>query len=256
MKKVKQNVASIIEINRGNENFYFSISIIEKEDFPFFKINNFLHPSEKEVFNSFKYERRKQSYALGRISAKLAVKKISQIEALASINIDSGIFGFPIVKCSEAKNVQVSISHSDTLGISIAFKESHPMGIDIEKINSDREKVLYSQISNNELELLQLIKEDNLYGYTTLWCAKEAMSKIIKTGMMLDFNFLEIKDIVREEETLCCTFKNFGQYKALCYSNNKYAIALVLPKNSVANMQAVWKDFNSKTGPSNLKQFS
>ena len=77
-----------------------------------------------------------------------------------------------------------------------------------------------------------------------LWSAKEALSKLLKTGMMLDFKFLEIDRIINENESTTLYFKNFGQYKAVCTTNSEYAIAIALPKLTTIQPQKIWDTFN------------
>ncbi len=236
---------SIIKMDRANKAYKASVSLIKEE---FIKIPDALqlfHNSEKKYYENLKYDRRKLNYILGRFSAKLAVNTLLKKASLNSINIGSGVFGFPIVKCLKAKNVQVSITHCGTIGMSVAFKESHPMGIDIEAISFDKEKAIQSQITDKEIALLQLLNMNDISGYTLLWCAKEALAKVIKTGMMLDFLFLEVEEIYKENNSLVATFYHFGQYKAMCHVNSNYAIAIVLPRKTTVNLSKVWTMFNS-----------
>ena len=82
-----------------------------------------------------------------------------------------------------------------------------------------------------------------------LWCAKEALAKVIKTGMMLDFIFLEVEEIYEENNSLVTTFQHFGQYKAMCHVNANYAIAIVLPRKTTVNFSQVWHMFNTNVTP-------
>ncbi|WP_452599403.1 4'-phosphopantetheinyl transferase family protein [Pontimicrobium sp. MEBiC01747] len=236
---------SIIKMDRVNKAYNASVSLVKKE---FIKIPDALHlfhNSERKYYENLKYDRRKLNYILGRFSAKLAVNTLSKKATLESIKIGSGVFGFPIVKCLKVKNIQVSITHCGNIGMSVAFKESHPMGIDIEEINCDKEKAILSQITHKEIELLKTLEINNISGFTALWCAKEALAKIIKTGMMLDFVFLEIENIKKEGTTFVATFQHFGQYKAMCHVNKNYAIAIVLPRKTSTDLTKVWTMFDT-----------
>jgi len=236
---------SIIKMDRTNKAYNASVSLVKKE---FIKIPDALHlfhNSERKQYEKLKYDRRKLNYILGRFSAKLAVSKLSKKATLESIKIGAGVFGFPIVKGLKVKNIQVSITHCGSIGMSIAFKESHPMGIDIEEINIDKEKAILSQITQKEIGLLKTLEINNISGFTALWCAKEALAKIIKTGMMLDFVFLEIEEIKKEGTTFTATFQHFGQYKAMCHVNENYAIAIVLPRKTNVDLTKVWTMFDT-----------
>ena len=65
-----------------------------------------LHSQELERYKSFKHDRRKTSFLLGRLSAKHALSGWGGVSPLRKTWIDSGIFEFPIVKCEELSNVQ------------------------------------------------------------------------------------------------------------------------------------------------------
>lgn len=236
---------SIIKMDRGDKEYNASISLVKKRSTTIPDSLQLFHRLEKKHYETIKYDRRKLNYILGRFSAKFAINTMIEIPCMQSINIGSGVFGFPIVRCVEAKNIQVSITHCGFIGMSIAFKESHPMGIDIERISFDKEKAILSQISQYELKLLAVFGINDISGYTALWCAKEALAKIIKTGMMLDFSFLEIETIEKEENTYVAKFKHFGQYKAMCHINENYAISVVLPRKTMTNLEEVWTMFDA-----------
>jgi phosphopantetheinyl transferase len=115
------------------------------------------------------------------------------------------------------------------------------MGVDIERISVDKEAVLASQVTAKEKQLLQHIPMDSLAGYTAIWSAKEALSKVLKTGMTVDFSLLEMSRITLKNNILECEFRNFGQYKALAYISSPYAVAVVLPKRTTADFSRVWQ---------------
>lgn len=234
---------SKIKMNRGDKEFEFSSAIVRKEKLNTSTMYKLFHPSELKYLENLSYENRKWSYILGRLSAKLAIKSLSNVSTLHSIYIDSGVFNFPVVRCRELKNTQVSITHSGSLGISLAYQEEHPMGIDVEEICNKNSKAILSQITWNEKLLLKRVYKNTLSGFTSIWCAKEALSKVLKTGMMLNFSFLEIDSVNIREKTLIYEFKNFSQYKALCHTNEAYAIAIVLPKNTSVNLEEFWSSF-------------
>lgn len=205
-----------------------------------------LHFKEKNCFDRFKYDRRKLSYLLGRLSAKHALVKLTGVQLPNTIHIDSGSFEFPVVKCPDIHNIQISISHCDDIGISLAFEETHPMGVDIEKINIQKSDTFLSQISNREKILLGKIGLDNIAGYTMIWSIKESLSKVIKTGMMIDFRFLEINGIKLINNCFESTFTHFGQYKALSKTFDHYTIALCLPKRATIDLNRVWDTLQVK----------
>jgi len=203
-----------------------------------------LHSKEAELLETFKYDKRRTSYLLGRLSAKQAIGNLKAFNNPESIWIDSGIFQFPVVRCSNIQNIQVSICHCDDIGISIAFPEEHPMAIDVERISIDRLEAVSAQVSHKEKLLLNKISIDNIIGYTAVWSIKESLSKIIRTGLMTDFKLFELNFIDSGNDTLTGTFSHFAQYKALAHINNGYVISIVLPGKSVVDISDVWQMFD------------
>jgi 4'-phosphopantetheinyl transferase len=83
-----------------------------------------LHPLEIQYFNELQHSARKISYLLGRFTAKNAINILqTDQDNLCDFYIQPGVFQFPVVKNIANSNIQVSISHCDNLGISLAFYE-------------------------------------------------------------------------------------------------------------------------------------
>jgi 4'-phosphopantetheinyl transferase len=200
--------------------------------------HSLLHPEELEYLESLKYPVRRKSYLLGRISAKKALSQITP-QPSSSIFIDKGVFQFPVVNYIEQKNIQVSISHCNEFGIALAFPEIHPLGIDIERIDDNKIKTIQSQLTQKEILLLDSNNLPPNIFYTILWTIKESLSKILKTGLTLDFNFFEIAGLKQSGQIWECTFTNFIQYKAISFYIDEYIISIVLPKNTIINDQAL-----------------
>lgn len=202
-----------------------------------------LHPEENKVLQSYTHIRRKLSYVLGRIAAKKAIQQLSDYPFLQHIWIDNGVFLFPIVRCAALENIQVSISHCDNIGVSIAFPESHPMGIDIEKMEISRLEVFSSQLTALEKLLLIEKTKNDIHGFTSLFGIKEALSKVIKTGMMIDFKLLEIDRLEILEHTLMASFKHFSQYKGFAFTSGQYVVSVVLPRKTDVDLGVLQQFF-------------
>lgn len=204
-----------------------------------------LHSTESAHYESLKFERRKQSYLLGRIAAKTAVSALLEINNPASFNIGFGIFHFPVVKGLN-ENTQVSISHCDDIGIALAFPEEHPLGLDIEKINDQRLEAIKSQLSDEEKALLEGCPVPAITGFTLAWTIKEALSKVLRTGLTADFKILEINSIKSSVQEYTSTFRYYDQYKAISQHSNDYACSIILPRKTSADL-APFFDCFSKT---------
>ena len=202
-----------------------------------------LHPEERMTYNSFRHHQRKESYLLGRLVAKKAIAQMTGVMALNSIRIDRGVFQFPVVRGENLQNVQVSISHCDDIGFCVAYPESHPVGVDVEKISPVNTAVIDDQLTSREKFLLG--KQSSSIDYTVIFSIKEALSKVLRTGMMLNFAFLETSSITFEGQIVECEFRNFSQYRAISYRKQDYVFSLVLPRRTMVDLTRTWEMLDS-----------
>jgi 4'-phosphopantetheinyl transferase EntD len=201
-----------------------------------------LHPNERCFYDGLKYDRRRESYLLGRLMAKRAITQFAGGRD-CTIEIGYGIFQFPVVKHPEVRNIQVSISHCDQLGIALAFPEEHPLGIDLENILQFKREQGKEVMTAGEAELISRSLLSLAQGTALVWTVKEAMSKIIRTGLTADFSVLQIGGLIKEGLLYSSTFRYFSQYKAYsCFCGN-YVCSLVLPRNTVAAADYFWQAF-------------
>ncbi|MCC5466699.1 4'-phosphopantetheinyl transferase superfamily protein [Pelosinus sp. Bkl1] len=198
-------------------------------------IIQYLHNQERNYYDTLKFEKRIRSYLIGRFVAKQAVASLINEENLTNIIIKSGIFGQPIT-ISNKQNIQVSITHCDDFGVAIAFPEAHPMGIDLEKINLKNRDVLERQITEDEKDLINVLPLSYETGLTLLWTAKEALSKVLKTGLMTPFEVLEISKIELQDNDIMCYYKNFPQYRVIAFTIGGYMSAIAYPSRTHMNL--------------------
>ena len=125
---------------------------------------HFFHPREKKYYDGL-FSKRAKSYQIGRYAAKRAVAALTGEEEFRSILVEQGIFDQPVVTCRLQQNVQVSITHCDGLGGAIAFPESYPMGIDIERIDPNHTKLLEGQLTEQEKKLIKTLPYPYLLPY-------------------------------------------------------------------------------------------
>lgn len=236
--KGKKNNLPLIHVEKlllKNEDEYFRVSIcfISLDGY----INSslaeeYLHSEELDYFNTVKHEKRKQSYLLGRCSAKQAFMALAGENDPKDVLIKPGVLGQPVVKYGNKQDIQVSITHCDNLGAAIGFLEDLPMGIDIEKVNPDKTAVLESQLTNEEKEKAKSVSYPYHAILTAVWTVKEALSKVLRTGLTTPFKLFEISNIEVEESYITSYFKHFGQYKAVSFDLGKYICSIVYPKKT------------------------
>ena len=193
----------------------------------------FLGSTENAYFSTLRFARRQQSYLLGRYAAKLALRDLLGESDLRAIEIERGVFGQPIVQCARSRRWCVSISHAGSLAVALAFPAGHPMALDVERIDLTRYDTILSQLSNQETQWIEAGAEHKLQLATALWTAKEALSKVLCTGLMSPVQIYNLSEFSRDSSgNWEGTFQNFGQYKTTTWIGTSHAVSIVLPKRS------------------------
>ncbi len=142
--------------------------------------SDFLHVEEQKYVISLRYPKRQYSYLLGRYCAKQSLILYTQSNQPTTLWIKNGVFQQPVVYFPFATDAQVSISHTDTFGVALAFSEAYPMGIDIEHICTTKAATIKSQLTLDEQQKIISFPNDPSLFLTLLWTVKEALSKVIK----------------------------------------------------------------------------
>jgi 4'-phosphopantetheinyl transferase EntD len=234
-----------IILKRENRSFHAGFCLL-KESLPDLKKSIILlHPDEKGYYDTLKFDNRKASYLLGRIASKAAISELIEGESMKSISIGFGVFNFPVVQHSVGRNIQVSISHCDNLGVALAFPEEHPLGVDIEKSDTHKIDTMKSQVCAGELELISNCNLPISIGCTVIWTIKESLSKIFRTGLTMDVKISEIESLKKIDSIYISTFRHFGQYKAISRCAGDYICSIVLPKNTTPDLDHFWSSFTS-----------
>ncbi|WP_052360696.1 4'-phosphopantetheinyl transferase family protein [Oceanobacillus manasiensis] len=188
---------------------------------------------ELKEYNTHKYKKRMVEYSFGRYIAKKSVIHFLKNKNLNEITIGRGVFNQPVVYSSEdSKRLQVSISHVNNIAVSIVFPEEHPMGIDIEKISDDKLEALSKQLSDNEKTLLYLTNLEKSEGFTLLWTVKEAISKVMKTGLTVPLSIFSVKSIEKVNGGYISEFDQFLQYKVFSWIIDTYICSICMPRYS------------------------
>ncbi len=195
-----------------------------------------LHPEEKHHYHQLKFDRQKRAYLLGRVAAKRAIRALAPQVASPDIFIDAGVFGFPVVRSRFLENVQVSISHTDEIGLALAYPEAHPLAIDTERVDAERITSVASALDEQEHRLLRSLPLPYPVGLTLLWTAKESLTKVLRTGLTLDLKLAMVESLVREDNVWVGRFGNFGQYKSLSLITSDRVCSMVLPEKTSVDL--------------------
>lgn len=189
---------------------------------------NYLSEEEKDTFYKLEPRSRKDSYLSGRIAAKEAISCVVHSDNRRDIQISWGVFNQPIVRYRDHSNIGVTISHNKSYSVALAFYESCPFGIDVEDLTDERAEIAKTQLTKAELVYLEKNRE---YSAIMIWSIKEALSKVLRTGLMSDFSLYEISKISNINNCIESHFRNFPQYKALSYFVGNSILSIVLPRD-------------------------
>jgi len=192
-----------------------------------------LHPDEAALLRSFKYEKRKQSYLMGRIASKIALSAFLREVDPARIEIASGVFNQPVVRHASRDVPEVSISHTKDRAVAVCFPAGHCIGIDLEIVGADPDGTVRSQLTSRELAAAGSGPPGEGLACLMIWSMKEGLSKALKCGLTVPLEVLEIDGLVFDGETSCtCGFRKFGRYKGVSDVVAGYVFTLVLPRDS------------------------
>ena len=151
---------------------------------------------EREVWKALKGpEKRRTNWLLGRVVGKEAVwlllKRLANMDLWpADIVIRTDDYGKPFVTGQWSDrldfSISLSLSHSQGLPVALAAAggDDLSVGIDIEKLRPVSETFEKLTFSGEEIEIIQNLNESDHQEWSIrLWCAKEAASKALGTGL-------------------------------------------------------------------------
>ncbi|PSL44226.1 phosphopantetheinyl transferase [Chitinophaga niastensis] len=219
-------------ISRKEQSFPVSIAISSLPAAALIsRAHDYLHPDEYTTLTGAA----QHHYLLGRHAAKLAAVDYTQANP-TSICITPGVFGQPVLYCPVDSNIQVSIAHTRNSATAIVFPEWHPMAIDIEAITTDKE---IPGLLPAEARLFASLSYSQAAWQLLLWTAKEALSKVLKTGLTTAMEIFSVAAIQVQGDFIVSTFTNFAQYKAISWIAGNMAWAIVLPERSQIDTNAL-----------------
>jgi 4'-phosphopantetheinyl transferase len=254
---IQQNIyIEKLNLIRPNETFPAALCCCELSMLDLYETDvDFLHPQERKYYETLKFQKRIKSYLIGRLAAKKAIAALTETNDLSRILIQAGIFTQPIATCENQSNVQVSISHCEDFGAAVAFPEAHPMGIDLEQINVKQNKVIEREVTESEITLVKRLPLPYEVMLTLLWTAKEALSKVLKTGLMTPFPIFEVDQIELRQDYMMSHYKNFAQYKAISFILGSCVCSITCPMKTefMINIHSLketfyLENFNNPTG--------
>ena len=105
------------------------------------------------------------------------------------------------------------------------------MGLDIERSDIGKVAILEKQITAREKEKLAFMPLSYEKGLTFIWTAKEALSKIMRTGLTAPFHFFELGDMVYSPGGhIAGFFRNFPSIRLGLFVLGIMFLQLLFPK--------------------------
>jgi 4'-phosphopantetheinyl transferase len=226
-------VTLILHLTREARSFDAVLGVAAERDYSQIvaQAGDFLAPQEAAYFGGLRFIRRQQSYLLGRYAAKIALQQALDEPDLKALEITPGVFGQPLVAHSSKRTPGISISHCAGFAVALTFPVGHPMGIDIENINPDRETTIRTQLSQRELKWVESGADQRLALTTLIWTVKEALSKALTSGLMSPIEIYHLSELNPIGNGIWAGFfEKFGQYRFVGWLVDGFALSIVLPK--------------------------
>lgn len=190
----------------------------------------FLHAEERAGWAAAGVEKRRDDYLRGRYAAKVALDRAGAPGPAPSRAIVPGVFGQPVVRGGDGW--QVSIAHSAGRAAAIAFPEGHPLGIDLEACASGHAATLARDLSPAEADWVATAGLERVVALTALWAAREALSKVLRTGLMTSFAHFRVAPPTAVPGGWRAEYLEFPQYQAALVPRPGFVLALALPRRT------------------------
>jgi len=208
--KILTQALRLLTPNREEFNSYLGLYSAELDELQL-EVHKYLSPREIVEYQKFANNTRAHSYLLGRRCGKELLAKYFAKDRDA-VTICNGAFGQPFIPYNDI-NYSLSLSHCENIAAGLLFPLNHPMGIDIEKIDADKNVTLLEYLTKNELNLINNSSQ-NTNIPLIIWSARESLAKILTCGIAVPKEILAVKKLELSEDTFCATFCNFFQIKA------------------------------------------
>lgn len=195
-----------------------------------------LNPEEQEILDQLTSPKKRASFLLGRYTSKLSLSTFLKTRDLLCCSVIRGVLGQPVVQSDLRETPEISLAHSGSFGASICFPAGHQFAVDLEEIRNQPSRIsaISSKMTMKEKALLQTlaasIPEEKLY--YQIWTLKEALSKVLRCGLTLPLEALELKSLEWKEGQLAGRFTHFTQYRGVSQFSDELAISLVFPWKS------------------------
>jgi 4'-phosphopantetheinyl transferase len=194
---------------------------------------------EMTCFNRALAQRRRESFLLGRVAARMALAELGAIPPSTEwrgwhgAEVVPGVFQQPVLGAGIAPGHGVSIGHSAGLALAVAFPAGHPMAVDVETVSDDREAAVTTLLTPEEKAMARGAGRCETGMHFALWSTREALSKVLHCGLVCSPHVLAVKELAVDGERFEGTFRHFPQYRFVGKLADALVRCLVLPRKTV-----------------------
>lgn len=213
--------------------------------------NSYLHTQERQRRLTFEFPQRRDSFTIGRLAAKLALKCHLGDMSPNDIAIGSGVFHQPIimgasVRCCE---LGVSISHSDEICVAVIHHKGHPIGVDVEKLAAADVVPVLSDVDASLRQQFFKLSLNEYEAASILWVGRESLGKVLTTGMTVPPILYEPTSVLEAGAGFKLSYKTFTQYQTQVMAIDKAWLAMTFPAQTRVDLGWV-EPFRSWRNPS------
>ncbi|MCA9735512.1 MAG: 4'-phosphopantetheinyl transferase superfamily protein [Deferribacteres bacterium] len=166
-----------------------------------------LSQQEHEKYSSFRIEKRRQDWVLGRWTMKKLAAHFLHISFpdFLRIEIFAAGDGAPeLYFDAQPVRQTISLSHREHFAIAALTDSDMKMGCDLEFVEPRSKVFMSDYFTTNENVLVQKFNNSALYA-NFIWTAKEATVKALREGLRLDTRAVEVVELKKDTEQF--TFK-------------------------------------------------
>lgn len=192
-----------------------------------------LSESELAGFRALRFAPKQQGFLLGRLAAKRALGALLGEPDLRRIEIQSGVFGQPMVHHPRAGGAEVTVSHSQGLAVALAYPGHGPMGVDLETVSAASAGTILGelQVSAAEQAWLAAGAVSQATACGVLWTAREALGKSMKIGLNCPLGILSLERLeIAGAAAWTGRYTNFPQSCCLSQASGGRVLSVALPK--------------------------
>jgi 4'-phosphopantetheinyl transferase len=175
-----------------------------------------LSERERATAANFRFSKRLNDWRLGRWTVKQAVAAHPvfkrSIAALSDIEIVAAPDGAPELIIAGGRGLSaVSLSHSEGVGFCVLGPAEHPLGCDLEFVQTHESDFFQDYFTHEEMSWLSHASPDRRAALSILiWSAKESALKALRQGLRRDTRSVSITSIAPGQQDM------WGTYEARC----------------------------------------